>query len=82
MYLLCTVLCVVLCVHPHVNFVCISCTLLMQEGRTPLMAAVQENRTAAIQILINEGKCDRNATNNVCAFLVCVTQINVYISCH
>lgn len=47
---------------------CMSVTYCaMQEGRTPLMAAVQENGTAVVQILINEGKCDRNATNAVCA---------------
>ena len=38
---------------------------VLQEGLTPLMFAAQKNKTAAIEILINEGKCDRDATTNV-----------------
>ena len=59
-----------LCKAMYVYVLCIPLTV--QEGRTPLMAAVQENRTATIRVLINDGKCDRNATNNVCTLVACV----------
>ena len=36
------------------------------------MAAAQENRTTAIRILINEGKCDKDATTSVVCLSTCV----------
>ena len=74
----CAFYCVPLAPLPCVYISLVHCHV--QEGRTPLMAAAQENKTAAIQILINEAKCDRDAaTEVVCVSLFCIILIIIII---
>ena len=62
-----------LCSPSIIAFVCtyLWC-IVLQESRTPLMAAAQKNRTAAIQIL--EANCGRDAATEVVCVSLCTQQ--------
>lgn len=38
---------------------------ILQKGRPPLMAAVSENQTGVVRVLVNECKCNKAAANQV-----------------